>query len=101
MNKLPFQREVSARMILRTAEADAEFAERSGYTSLDYSGPICRAFSEAFVRLSLEERRYFVEKCCTRFTGLNRHTPPEYAAAAEFLIQAGKLRTMRGRVSGL
>jgi hypothetical protein len=65
LEMLAEQRDVSAHAILHAAEADAEFGRRSGYTSLDYAGPICRSFTGAFVRLCLEERRRF-----------SRATPP-------------------------
>ena len=93
--------DVSAHAILNAAAADAEFGRRLGYTSLDYSGPICRAFSEVFVRLSFEERRRFVEEYGGQFTALNRHSPPEYAAAAEFFHQGGRLRLVCARVTAV
>ena len=101
LKRLVERHDVSAHAILNAATADAEFGRRSGYTSLDYSGPICHAFSEAFVRLSFEERRRFVEECGAQFTALNRHSPPEYAAAAEFFQQGGRLRLVRARVTAV
>ena len=95
------QRGVSAQAILHAAENDAECGRRAGYTSLDYSGPISRVFSEIFGRLCLSERRRFVEECGARFTALNRRTPPEYAAAAEFLKRQGRIRVVRAPVTAV
>jgi uncharacterized NAD(P)/FAD-binding protein YdhS len=80
---------------------DVERAKRAGYTSLDYSSAAIESFPLAFARLSLDQQRCFVEHCGARFTALNRHTPPEYADAAESLMKSGKLHLLRGRVTAI
>lgn len=89
---------ISAENLISAALADLEFGERAGFTAADCSDAICTAFGKVFQPLSPEQKQRFVEKYGFRFTALNRHTPPDYADAAELLRQRGKLRTVTGKV---
>ena len=89
---------VSADQLFAALLRDVEEGRLAGYSSLDYSQPICDGFREVFMGISVVERRRFVEEYGMRFTALNRHTPPEYADAARHLRGAGKLQTLRARL---
>jgi len=101
LKQLLQQSDLTADAVLRSAVADIEAARRSGYTSLDYSGPLIRAFSLVLDLLSLSERRAFVEMYGSAFTALNRHTPPEYARSAESFIEEGRLKILSARVGAV
>lgn len=89
---------VSADALISAALSDAANGERKGFTSADCSGAIVAAFGKVFCRLSVDEKRRFVEAFGPRFTALSRHTPPDYADAATSLRREGKLCSLAGEV---
>jgi uncharacterized NAD(P)/FAD-binding protein YdhS len=101
LRRLAQEPDISAEQLIRALVHDAEEAKHSGFSSIDYSGPTCDTFGRVFGRLATAERRRFVEDFGMVFTALNRHTPPEYAAAVESLRGSGKLRTLTARVTSI
>ncbi len=89
---------VSADDLISAATADAAQGEREGLSSADFGEAIVGAFRKVFPLLSPEQKLRFVEHHGARFTALNRHTPPDYADAAEELRRQGKLRNVAGEV---
>jgi len=90
--------QISAESLISAALADVEQGKHDGFTSADCSDAICDSFGKLFPLLSPEQKLCFVEQYGARFTALNRHTPPDYAEAAESLRKKGKLRTIAGKV---
>jgi uncharacterized NAD(P)/FAD-binding protein YdhS len=101
LHRLAAEGQVSAEQLSRAALRDAQAARDSGFSSIDYSAPLCDTFGRVFQCLATEERRRFVENFGMAFTALNRRTPPEYAACAESLKRSGRLRTLAARVTSI
>lgn len=94
-------RGISARQVITAALQDAAQARQLGYSSIDYSPPLCSVFRRVFESLSANEKRRFVEQFGMQFTALNRQTPPEYAAAARGLMREGRLRLIAAEVTAI
>ena len=101
LQRLAAEGHVLAEQLSRAALRDAQAARGSGFSSIDYSAPLCDTFRRVFQRLATEERLRFVENFGMAFTALNRRTPPEYAACAESLRRSGRLRTLAARVTSI
>jgi uncharacterized NAD(P)/FAD-binding protein YdhS len=101
MNRLLSRPEVLAEEVIAAALSDVAEARLDGYSVIDYSPPLCSAFGRVFASLSAKEKRRFVENFGMQFTALNRHTPPEYAAAARGMLQEGKLRLIAAEVTAV
>jgi uncharacterized NAD(P)/FAD-binding protein YdhS len=101
VNRLLGRREVPAEEVIAAALSDVAEARVAGYSVIDYSPSLCSAFGRVFASLSAKEKRRFVEKYGMQFTALNRHTPPEYAAAARGMLQEGKLRLIAAEVTAV
>jgi uncharacterized NAD(P)/FAD-binding protein YdhS len=89
----------SADEVIAAALRDVDQARKFGYSSIDYSPSLCSAFNRIFGCLSANEKRRFVEEFGMQFTALNRHAPPEYAAAARKLLHEGRLRLIAAEVT--
>ena len=53
---------ISAPQVITAALQDAARARQFGYSSIDYSSPLCSAFRRVFENLSANEKRRFVEQ---------------------------------------
>jgi len=101
VNRLLSRTEVLAEEVIAAALSDAAGARLTGYSVIDYSPPLCSAFGRVFASLSAKEKRRFAEKYGMQFTALNRHTPPEYAAAAREMLREGKLKLIAAEVTAV